>query len=145
MQYLFQIARFLSQEHRYLIIQTILGHPAALASKSEIAHFLPGNPLPVVGYHLQRLVEHGIIAEYTYDSDKWNPGSPRRFYGPTTYGVIILGELGYLASVPMLRAIQQRARKSESIRRHRNAPRPTLPLPVRYVLQLGEFGGTSEG
>jgi hypothetical protein len=145
MQYLFQIARFLSQEPRYLIIQAILGHPDALASKSEIAHFLPDDSLSVVEYHLQRLVEHGIIAQYTYESDKRVPDFPRRFYGPTTYGVIILGELGYLDSVPMMRAIQQRVRKSESIRRHLNAPRPTLPLPVRYALRLGEFDRAGDG
>jgi hypothetical protein len=139
MQSLYRAARFLSQRHRYLIIQTILGHPDALASKAEIAHFQPGESWHKIGYHLDRLVESGIFARYIHEPNEYRSDYPATFYGPTTYGVLVLGTLGYLQSVPMIRALHERTRKPAYIIHHREAPRPTLPLAVRYALRLDEY------
>ncbi|WP_205628353.1 hypothetical protein [Haloprofundus marisrubri] len=64
----------------------------------------------------------------------------RKFYGPTEYGIEVLGEFNYLRGVPIARAVIKKTRTTEKIDRHMAAPRPSLPESVRESLRLDEDG-----
>lgn len=133
-----ELMELLSQETRHSIIQTLLGHPAVLASADEINHFIPSKSKKTVQEQLDVLVEAEVLAIYDYPPNKEQRGLPWKFYGFTEHGVEILGDFNYLKGVPMARAVQQKTRKPEKIERHEAAPRPPLPEPVRETFRLNE-------
>ncbi|MDQ2052714.1 hypothetical protein RBH26_19920 [Natronolimnohabitans sp. A-GB9] len=130
--------RFLTQETRYHIVQAILGHPAHLATLDELEYLVPKNR-STIREHLDRLAEKHIIDKYVYDGDEAGQYDPREFWGPTSYGITLLDEYGYLRYVPVLRALQDNLHLTEKIERHRNAPRPTLPTDVDRAFTAPEL------
>lgn len=136
-----ELMDLLSQETRHQIIQVILGHPAHLPSADELDYIIADRTKKSITDQLDRLREAGIIEEYTYESNRSTRGLPWKFYGPTEYGVEVLGEFNYLRGVPMAKAVIKKTRTTEKIDRHMEAPRPSLPAVVRDALRLdGEDG-----
>lgn len=133
-----ELMELLSQETRHSIIQTLLGHPKALASVDEINHFIPSKSKKTVEEQLNVLVGADVLAIYEYPPNKDTRGLPWKFYGLTEYGADVLGEFNYLKGVPMTRAVHEKTRKPEKIERHETAPRPPLPEPVRETFRLDE-------
>lgn len=133
-----ELMDLLSQETRHQIIQVILGHPAHLPSADELDYIIADKTKKSITDQLTRLQEEGIIEEYTYESNRSTRGLPWKFYGPTEYGIEVLGEFNYLRGVPMARAVIKKTRRTEKINRHMDAPRPSLPTAVRDALRLDE-------
>ena len=133
-----ELMDLLSQETRHQIIQVILGHPSHLPSADELDYIIADKTKKSITDQLDRLREAGIIEEYTYESNRSTRGLPWKFYGPTEYGIEVLGEFNYLRGVPMARAVIEKTRTTEKIDRHMEAPRPSLPATVREALRLDE-------
>lgn len=131
------IMETLGQETRHKILQMLLGHPDHLASTAELNHMVASATEKAVTDQLEVLIDDGILAAYTHPPNKNDRGLPWQFYGFTEYGIDILGDYGYLNSVPMLRAIYEKTRTTEQVERHEAAPRPTLPDAVRTALTAG--------
>ena len=53
-----------------------------------------------------------------------------RSWGLTEFGVDLLHEYNYLCGLPVVRAVHDATRKTETVQRHENAPHPSLPPAV---------------
>lgn len=129
----------LSQETRHHILQTILGHPTHLASLAELGYYTQKSESAILD-QLEELIEHDIIAAYTYDGSEGTRDQPSKFYGLTERGVAVLEEFKYLRGIPVLRAVHENTVKPDRIQRHENAPRPALPEPVTEALAVDPDG-----
>jgi len=131
------VQRYLSQETRHNIIQTLLGHPSHLASTTELAYYIPRSR-SAVSEQLTNLADHKIITQYHHEPNADSRDVPAEFWGFTAFGVSLLGEYKYLRGVPIMRAIHDATHKTETVKRHENAPRPTLPDEVHDALDYDE-------
>ena len=52
--------------------------------------------------------------------------------------MILLHEYNYFRRLPIVRAIHDATHKTETVKRHENAPRPTLPEAVRNAFKYDE-------
>ncbi len=127
----------LSQDTRHLIVQELLGHPAHLMSLAEL-EYMTGKSQSAIKDQLERLIEAGILARYTYDPSANKRDLPAQFYGFTEWGVSVLHDYKYLRGLPVARALYENTRKTEKIERHEAAPRPELPPPVVDALAFEE-------
>jgi predicted transcriptional regulator len=132
-----RIRELLSQETRHLIVQLILGHPAHLTSLAELDYMIPKNEAAILD-QLETLQAAGILDVYVHDPNASTRDLPSKFWGPTERGVEILYEHNFLRGVPVARAVYEETEKSERVRRHEGAPRPTLPDAVREALEFDE-------
>jgi DNA-binding transcriptional ArsR family regulator len=132
-----RVHELLSQETRYHIIQTILGHPAFLPSITEFDYYISKSK-PTIHEQLDRLQDEGLIRAYELGREQRKRDLPYRFYGLTEHGVEVLYEYKYLRGVPIMRAITDATEKPAKVERHQNAPRPKLPDPVADALQYDE-------
>ena len=131
------VQRYLSQETRHNVVQTLLGHPSHLASTTELAYYVPRSR-SAVSDQLADLADHEVIARYHHEPNADSRDVPADFWGFTVFGVNLLGEYKYLRGIPIMRAIHDATHKTETVRRHENAPRPTLPDEVRDALEYDE-------
>ncbi|MDZ7731175.1 MAG: ArsR family transcriptional regulator [Natrialbaceae archaeon] len=130
-----QMYELLSQETRHLICQFILAHPAHLPSLDELAYLIPKNKASI-NEQLERLIAEGIVARYEHPPNADRRDLPTVFYGLTEYGVDVLEQYNYLSGLPVVRTLYDNTRLSPQAKRHRDAPRPTLPAAVEDVLSL---------
>jgi hypothetical protein len=130
-----ELMNLLSHEIRHQIIQVMLGHPAHLPSTAEFDYFLPDTTPTDIGAQLDRLREAEILDEYTFEAEH-DTDVPHAFYGPTEYGIKVLGEFNYLRGVPIAQAVIQQTKTTETIDQYMAAPRPSLPADVRDALRL---------
>lgn len=137
-----ELMDLLSQETRHLVVQTILGHPEHLPSAAELDHLVADESSRAVAEQVERLRDEDVLAEYVHEPNRSTRGLPWKFYGPTEYGVRVLGRFNYLRGVPMARAVVERTRTNEKIDRHRAAPRPSLPSAVVEALRLDGEGAS---
>lgn len=133
-----ELMQLLGQETRHLIIKAILGHSNHLASMDELSYMIGAKNKKTVREQALILVEEDILARYERPENQDHRGIPHQFYGPTEYGIDVLGDFNYLKGVPMNRALYEKTRKNEKIERHEGAPRPTLPGVVRKALRFEE-------
>ena len=132
-----RVRELLSQETRHLIIQFILGHPAHLVSLAELDYMIPKNEAAILD-QLETLREAGILDVYVHEPNASTRNLPSKFWGPTERGVEILYEHNFLRGVPIARAVYDETEKSERVKRHENAPRPTLPAAVTDALDFDD-------
>lgn len=132
-----RMRELLSQETRHLILQLILGHPAHLASLAELDYMIQKNEAAILD-QLETLQEARILDVYVHEPNVSTRNLPSKFWGPTKRGVEILYEHNFLRGVPVARAVYEETEKSERVRRHEDAPRPTLPKAVREALEFDE-------
>lgn len=134
----------LSQETRHLIVQCVLGHPHHLASLGELAYMIQKNEGAILD-QLETLQEAGILDVYVHEPNASTRDLPSRFWGPTEHGIEVLYEHNFLRGVPVARAVYEETRKSEKVRRHETAPRPSLPGSVREALAFDDESGEPSG
>jgi len=128
----------LSQETRHKILQFILGHPAHLASADELDYMITSRSKKAIEDQLAVLVTEDILAKYHHAPNEGVRDYPSYFFGPTEYGVEVLGDFGYLDGVPFVRAVYENTRMTDRIERHRTAPRPSLPSAVQQALDVDD-------
>lgn len=131
------VQRYLSQETRHNILQVLLGHPSHLASTTELSYYIPRSR-SAISDQLADLEDHEIISRYHHEPNAGSRDFPSDFWGFTAFGVRLLHEYNYLRGLPIMRAIHDATHKTETVRRHENAPRPTLPRAVRNALEYDE-------
>lgn len=131
------VQRYLSQATRHNIIQTLLGHPSHLASTTELAYYIPRSR-SAISDQLADLADHEIITQYHHEPNADSRDIPVDFWGFTVFGVSLLKEYKYLRGLPVMRAIHDATHKTETVKRHESAPRPTLPDEVRDALEYDE-------
>jgi hypothetical protein len=127
------VQRYLSQETRHNVLQVLLGHPSHLASTTEIAYYVPRSR-SAISDQLANLADHEILTQYHHESNEDSRDVPADFWGFTTFGVSLLTEYNYLRGVAVLRAVHDATHKTETVRRHEDAPRPALPSTVREAI-----------
>jgi predicted transcriptional regulator len=132
-----EMRELLSQETRHLIVQCLLAHPHHLASLAELAYMIQKNEGAILD-QLETLQEAGLVDVYVHEPNKSVRDLPSRFWGPTERGVEVLYEHNFLRGVPVARAVYEETNKSEKIRRHETAPRPSLPDVVQEALHFEE-------
>lgn len=132
-----RMRELLSQETRHLALQLILGHPAHLTSLAELNYMIPKNEAAILD-QLETLQEAGILDTYLHEPNASTRDLPSKFWGPTERGIEILYEHNFLRGVPIARAVYEETEKSERVRRHEDAPRPTLPKAVTEALEFDE-------
>jgi len=132
----------LSQETRHHILQTILGHPAHLASLAELGYYSQKSESAVLD-QLDVLQEHDFLTVYDLPDSQHKRDLPGRFYGLTDRGALTLEKYNYIRGIPLLREVHENTVKTAGIRRHEDAPRPDLPEAVGDVLDT--TAGTEPG
>ncbi|MWV38985.1 ArsR family transcriptional regulator [Natrialba sp. INN-245] len=132
-----EMRELLSQETRHLIVQCLLGHPHHLASLAELTYMIQKNEGAILD-QLETLQEAGLLNVYVHEPNVSTRDLPSRFWGPTERGVEVLYEHNFLRGVPVARAVYEETNKSEKVRRHETAPRPSLPDTVHEALQFEE-------
>ena len=135
-----ELMELLSHETRHQLIQVMLGHPAHLPSIAEFDYFLSDTTATDITAQLDRLRKAEILDEYTSESER-DTDVPHAFYGPTEYGIEVLGEFNYLRGVPIAQAVIQQTKTTETIDQYMAAPRPSLPADVRDALRLKDNEG----
>ncbi len=60
---------------------------------------------------------------------------PTDFWGLTEFGVSLLVEYNYLRGLPIMRAAHDATHKTETVQRHEDASRPSLPASVGEALK----------
>lgn len=137
------VQRYLSQETRHNILQVLLGHPAHLASTTELAYYIPRSR-SAISDQLADLDDHEIITQYHHDPNVDSRDVPSDFWGFTDFGVSLLHEYNYLRGLPIMRAVHDATHKNETVQRHENASRPMLPDGVRDALDYDEPDTTTD-
>jgi hypothetical protein len=135
------VQRYLSQETRHNILQVILGHPAHLVSVTEFNYYIPKSR-STISEQLDDLAGHKIIAQYHHEPNAEVRDIPADFWGFTEFGIDVLQEYNYLRGLPVMRAAHDATHKTETVQRHEDAPRPSLPEPVSGALAYEEPDGT---
>lgn len=131
------VQRYLSQETRHNILQVVLGHPAHLVSVTEFDYYI-SKSRSTISEQLADLAGHEILERYHHDPNADSRDIPADFWGLTQFGAELLEEYNYLRGVPVMRAAHDATHKTETVRRHEDAPRPTLPELVERALAYDE-------
>jgi len=137
------VQRYLSQETRHNILQVILGHPAHLVSATEFDYYIPKSR-STISEQLEDLANHEILTQYNHEPNAEVRDIPADFWGLTEFGINVLQEYNYLRGLPIMRAAHDATHKTETVQRHEEAPRPTLPDPVSEALAYDEPGHTED-
>jgi hypothetical protein len=104
---------------------------------AELAYMIQKNEGAILD-QLETLREAGLVDVYVHEPNESTRDLPSRFWGPTERGVEVLYEHNFLRGVPVARAVYEETNKSEKVRRHETAPRPSLPDAVQEALQFEE-------
>ncbi len=113
--------------------------PAGPSSPSRVAcrtHLHDPENEGAILDQLETLQEAGLVDVYVHEPNISTRNLPSRFWGPTERGVEVLYEHNFLRGVPG--AVYEETNKSEKVRRHETAPRPSLPDAVQEALQFEE-------
>jgi DNA-binding transcriptional ArsR family regulator len=133
-----ELHRLLSQETRHYIVQFVLAHPEHLLSLDELDYAVSSKAKASIRSQLDRLIEAGIIAEYTHEPSAGKRDLPSNFYGFADHGIEVLERFQYIEALPVLRALYDNMEKSARVQRHEDAPRPELPGAVEEALSFDE-------
>ena len=131
------VQRYLSQETRHNILQVILGHPAHLVSVTEFDYYI-SKSRSTISEQLENLASHEILRQYHHEPNAGKRDIPADFWGLTAFGIDLLEEYNYLRGLPIMRAAHDATHKTETIKRHEDAPRPDCPTPVSKALEYDE-------
>lgn len=126
----------LGQETRHLIIQAILGHPLHLMSVAELDFMISNKTRGAIEDQLEVLCEENLLELYPHEPNKDKRDLPWQFYGFTIHGIDVLDSFNYLQGLPAQRALYDHTRKPERVRRHEEAPRPSLPAEIADAIEF---------
>lgn len=145
--------QWLTDECRYSIVMTVLGHPKRLPSLAELDYYVDAKRSAICT-ELDALVDRKLLRSYEFSGEPRHADDPLEFWGPTESGVRWFHAWGYRQYVPIVEALQEATVRSQTIQRHREARRPAVPEPVRTAFapppvddtahSPGEEGGWSQ-
>lgn len=121
--------QWLTDEPRYSIVMTVLGHPERLPSLTELDYYVDADR-SAIRDALDTLVERGFLSRCEFTGDPRNADDPTTFWGPTESGIRRFRAWGYLQYVPFVEELQEAMVRPERVRQHRRARRPPLPEAV---------------
>jgi hypothetical protein len=131
------VQRYLSQETRHNILQVVLGHPTHLVSITEFDYYIPKSR-STISKQLEDLASHEVLTQHHHTPNAEVRDIPADFWGLTEFGVSLLAEYNYLRGVPIMRAAHDATHKTETVQRHEDAPRPSLPVSISETLEYDE-------
>lgn len=120
------LLKLMIQDTRFMLIQTILGHPQQLPSLKEIDFANPSVSKSTIRNHLNKLVENGIVTVEWLDKDERSQDLPYKFYRLSDKGRIILEYHNLLNSELTLKESYSMTNKTPDIIKYENAPRPDV-------------------
>lgn len=115
----------------------ILGHPAHLVSVTEFDYYIPKSR-STISEQLDDLSSHEILTRYRHEPNAEVRDVPANFWGLTEFGIDVLREYNYLRGLPIMRAAHDATHKTETVQRHEDASRPSLPDSVSNALEYEE-------
>lgn len=117
--------RLVTQPTRAALISDILGHPEELPSIREFDYLNPDTKRSNIEYHLQQLIEGGIVEKVSLPKGERARDLPSTFYGLTDDGYDLLDRHGLLEERPVWKAVNQRVEKPPEIREAEALERPS--------------------
>jgi len=121
-----KILNAVTQETRFVILQTIIGHPEQMPTLEELSYHNPSISKSTVRDHLDTLMEHNIVQKVKLPKGERKRDLPHSFYALTEQGRAFLGAHGLLSAEEALQDLHDQTEKTEKIRRYENADRPNL-------------------
>ncbi|WP_435120147.1 PadR family transcriptional regulator [Halolamina sp. C58] len=120
-----ELVHFVTQQTRFALVTNILQHPEQLPSMYELEELNPSVSEATVYKHIQKLIDTGIVKEFSLDDDERRQGYPWKFYGLTEEGREFLEDHNLLAAEETLQQIYESiSDKPEKMVKYENAPRP---------------------
>jgi DNA-binding HxlR family transcriptional regulator len=117
--------QLITQSTRAALLSDILGHPEELPSVREFEYLNPDVKRSNIEYHLQQLVDAGIIERVSLPKGQRKRDPPSTFYGLTDNGYEFLEAHGLLEEQPVWKAVNQRVEKPPEIRQAEGMDRPS--------------------
>jgi PAS domain S-box-containing protein len=118
-----ELHHFVTEAHRYRILQCILEHTEQLPTRFEIAQFCPDLTDADVGEYLDELVAADIVESVVVPEDERQDDFPWRFYGLSDHGWQFL--LNHdLLDAEGLDGRWQNVDDPTKLAKHESAPRP---------------------
>lgn len=106
------------------LISDILGHPKGAPSMREFEHYNPSYKRNTIQYHLDRLVEVGIVEKRTLPTGERTRDLPSTFYALTEEGRDLLARHNLLAEETAWKAIYENVEKPPEVQRAEEMDRP---------------------
>lgn len=114
----------LTKEPRPQLIFDILGHPQQLPSMREFEYYNPSLKRNTIQYHLNQLVELGIVEKRKLPTGERKRDLPSTFYTLTDRGRAFLEQHNLLDEKPAWKAIHEHVEKTPEIKKIESMPRP---------------------
>ena len=108
--------RLITQPTRASLLSDILGHPKEAPSVREFDYLNPDVKQSTIEYHLQELVEGGVVEKITLPKGERKRDLPSTFYGLTDEGYDLLERHGLLDERPVWKAVNERLEKPSEVR-----------------------------
>lgn len=116
---------FITDEHRFRIVQIILAHSEQLPTRYEITQFCPGLDEDEVSGYLSELVSAEFVRQVVLPEDQRAADYPHTFYAVTDHGWRFLLNHNLLDSEGVtLRWQDVEVEDPQKLARHESAPRP---------------------
>lgn len=117
--------RLITQPTRAALISDILGHPEELPSVREFDHLNPDVKRSNIEYHLQKLIQAGLVEKVTLTKGERKRDLPSTFYGLTDDGYDFLERHGLLEEQPVWKAVNRSVEKPPEIQEAEGMERPS--------------------
>ena len=114
----------LTKEPRPRLIYDILGHPQGMVSMREFEYYNPSLKRNTIQYHLDRLVEIGIVEKHKLPKGERKRDLPSTFYALSGEGRRFLDRHNLLAEETVWQEIHENVEKTTEIRKIESMPRP---------------------
>lgn len=114
----------MTQETRFTLVQNIIAHPEQLPSLKELDYYNPSKSESTIRNHLEKLIEHDLVAEFALPEDERARDLPWMFYGLTETARSLLEETQLLKAEETLQDIHEHLELTDEIKRYQEAPRP---------------------
>lgn len=112
-----------TQETRFVLLSTIIGHPSELPTLEELSYANPSKSKSTIRNHLDTLTDTNIVEKIKLPKEKRQRDLPSTFYGITEEGYEIL-ENNDLIATNTVKDMYEMMEKTDKIRRYEEAPRP---------------------
>jgi len=119
-----ELLKIVIQDTRFMLIQTILGHPQQFPSLKEIDYANPSKSQSTIRNHLDRLIEHNIVTTEQLPKEERSRDLPYQFYRLTEEGRTFLERHDLLRSEEAMQELNSVTEKTPVIVKYEEAPRP---------------------
>lgn len=114
----------LTKDPRPQLIYDILGHPQRMPSMREFGYYNPSLKRNTIQYHLNQLIDVGIVERRKLPKGDRKRDLPSTFYALTGSGRDFLDEHNLLAEESVWQAIHENVEKTPEIRKIESMQRP---------------------